>query len=175
MPLATLGSQMSPALTQDLRTLCPKLSEGCVLLGILRAVETDLRKRKVLANTQPGTLPLWFLAETERNIFLWRNNQSISDAPLYTFWIDVPALINKRRAQLQRADEADPFSNPLWGGGVPDPSCWDHERDYLETLEDLIPTVFRRAHTLSNASETLRQELAPEVERVNVLLPRGVA
>lgn len=174
MPLATLRPQTPQLHTQDLRTLCPKLSDGCVLLGILRAVETDLRTRRVLSGTKPGTLPLWFLAETERNIFLWRNSQSIADASSYTFWIDVPALITKRRAQLKKADEADPFSNPMWGADAQDPSCWDHERDYLDVMEDLLPTVFRRASMLSDASETLRKEIAPQIDRIPVLLPRGI-
>jgi hypothetical protein len=114
---------------------------------------------------------LWFIAETERNVFLWRTSQSLDDARKYSFWVDIRGLISKRRDQLSRPQDSNPFTNPLWGSGALDPSLVERERDYLDALEDLIPNAFRRAETLSRASESLRLEIAPEATRTVVIIP----
>jgi hypothetical protein len=59
--------------------------------------------------------PLWFLAETERNIFLWRQGKSLDDVEDYEFWVDIPSLITKRRVQLESPQGLNPFTNPNWG------------------------------------------------------------
>ena len=115
--------------------------------------------------------PLWFIAETERNVFLWRTSQSLDDARKYSFWVDIRGLINKRREQLSHPQDSNPFTNPLWGSGALDPSLVERERDYLDALEDLIPSAFRQAETLSRASESLRLEIAPEATRRVVIIP----
>jgi hypothetical protein len=156
---------------QELRGHAANLSTGCVLLGILKSIETELRNRNHLWSSGPPPTPLWFLAETERNVFLWRSSQSLDDARKYSFWVDIRALISKRREQLSRPQDSNPFTNPLWGSGALDESLVDRERDYLDALEDLIPTAFRRAEALSRASESLRLEIDPEAGRGMVIIP----
>ena len=164
--------QEGPALSaQELRSNAANLSTGCILLGILKSIETELRKRNHLWSSGTPPTPLWFLAETERNVFLWRSNQSLDDVSKYSFWVDLRGLINKRREQLSRPQDSNPFTNPLWGSGALDPSLVDRERDYLDALEDLIPTAFRRGEMLSRASESLRLEIDPTAGRQVVLIP----
>ena len=156
---------------QELHGHGPNLSSGLVLLGILKSIENELRKRQLLASTGTPPTPLWFLAETERNIFLWRNSKSLDDARLYSFWIDLVSLIEKRREQLETRQDHNPFINPLWGTAPLDPSLVQNENDYLDAIEDLLPTVFRRAESLSRVSEALRIEMAPHMEREDVVIP----
>jgi hypothetical protein len=157
--------------TQELRGTSANVSTGCVLLGILKSIENELRKRKHLWSSGPAPTPLWFLAETERNIFLWRGNQSLDDARKYSFWIDIRGLIAKRRNQLSHPHASNPFTNPLWGSASLDTSLVEKERDYLDALEDLIPNAFKRAETLSRASESLRLEIDPDAVRMVVVIP----
>jgi hypothetical protein len=157
-----------------LRTSPARIPEHALLLGVLKAVESELTRRDFMGLRQYGATPLWFLAETERNVYLWRNGKGLDDQRNYTFWIDVPALIEKRRAQLgrQRGGGFNPFINPL-GGNLPlDERALEVERDYLDVLEDLCVTIFRQAEALSHASETVRRELTTEAERrTTVVLP----
>jgi hypothetical protein len=171
MTLETNPQDRPAVSTQELRSNAANLSTGCVLLGILKCTETELRKRNHLWSSGNPPTPLWFLAETERNIFLWRTNQSLDDARKYSFWIDLRGLISKRREQLSHPQDSNPFTNPLWGSGVMDTSLVDRERDYLDALEDLIPTAFKRAEMLSRASESLRVEIDPEAGRSVVIIP----
>ena len=156
---------------QELHSHGPYLSRGLVLLGILKSIENELRKRQLLAKTGTPPTPLWFLAETERNIFLWRNSKSLDDASLYSFWIDLGSLIEKRREQLETRQDHNPFINPLWGTAPLDASLVQNENDYLDAIEDLLPTVFRRAESLSRVSEALRIEMTPEMEREDIIIP----
>jgi len=157
--------------TQELRDDAPNVATGCVLLGILKSIESELRKREHLWSAGTPPTPLWFIAETERNIFLWRTNQSLDDARKYSFWVNIRELITKRREQLSRPQDSNPFTNPLWGSGPLDPSLVERERDYLDALEDLIPNAFRKAETLSRASESLRLEIDPEAVRTAIIIP----
>ena len=59
----------------------------------------------------------------------------------------------------------------MWGSGALDASLVDRERDYLDALEDLIPTAFRQAEMLSRASESLRLEIDPNAGRRVVIIP----
>ena len=159
--------------TQKLRTDPVLIPPGSVLLGVLKTVETELRKRELLGSaTQPST-PLWFLAETERNVFLWRSGKSLDDQRDYSFWVNTSALIAKRREQLRNPTGLNPFINPLWGSAPLDKDLIQHEFDYLDCVEELALTVFKHAEALSHASETIRSELerADISERVCVVLP----
>lgn len=122
-------------------------------------------------STQPIP-PLWFLAETERNIYLWRNGKSIADHGDFSFWVDIPALISKRRGQLARADSQNPFTNPAWGISHCSDRLTDDERDYLDSLDELVGTILKHAEALSVASETVRSELTLGlIPRCPVVLP----
>jgi hypothetical protein len=158
--------------TQDLHSCVRELPTGSVLLGVLKSIEAELNKRDLLGLKGRNSIPVWFLAETERNIFLWRNGKSLDDQRDYTFWIDVPALIAKRRAQLTKPQGFNPFINPL-GGSLPmDPRSIDEESEYLDTFEDLSGTILRQAEALSHASETVRLELCHGIDtRIPVVLP----
>ncbi len=157
--------------TQELHTPGPNLFTGRLLLGILKSIENELRKREMLGFQGTPPTPLWFLAETERNVFLWRTGQSLDDAKKYSFWVDVTALIEKRREQLKNPQDSNPFINPVWGSGPLDAKLVDGERDYLDLLEDLAPTAFKRGESLSKASESLRLEMDPTATREPILLP----
>ena len=117
------------------RTEIPKIPENGVQLGLFRTFENRLIERSLVPNPQTLNInPLWFLGETERNIFLWRNKKSIKDAALFSFWLDVRKLASKRLAQLENHDLENPFLNPLWGspGGTIDTR--DGERRYIQEL-----------------------------------------
>ncbi len=145
-----------------------------MLLGVLKSVENELRKRELLATEGQPATPLWFLAETERNIYLWRNGKSIDDQRDFSFWVDIPALIAKRREQLKRSQALNPFTNPLWGISQFDDKLTQQERDYLDSFEDLVASVLRHAEALSVASETIRSEIAKGIEpRLPIVLPAG--
>jgi hypothetical protein len=144
-----------------------------VLLGVLKSIENELRRRELLGIEAAPACPLWFLAETERNVFLWRNGKSLDDVREFSFWIDLPALISKRRSQLAKPGGLNPFINPLWGSAPLDSDLLRHEFEYLEALEDLITTVFKQAEALSHASELIRKDLEQESasQRAAVILP----
>jgi len=179
--LRTTTKLGSPTDTHLLQGNAQKLPKGCVLLGVLKSVENELRKRDMLGvSGQPAT-PLWFLAETERNIFLWRNGKSLDDHGEFSFWVDVPALISKRRQQLSKptatsSPDHNPFTNPLWGQAPYDDKLADQERDYLDSLDDLVGSVLKHAEALSVASEQIRGDLVrSRADRLPVVLPSGLA
>lgn len=157
--------------TQELHSPDQKVPHSRVLLGILKSIENELRSRELLGFSGAIPTPLWFLAETERNVFLWRSGQSLDDARKYSFWVNCQALIDKRREQLHHPQDHNPFINPLWGSGPIDSKLVDNELDYLDLLEDLSPTIFKRGATLSCASESLRLEMDPNATRMAITLP----
>lgn len=150
--------------------------DGSILLGVLKSVETELRKRDLLGVPHESATPLWFLAETERNVFLWRNGKSIDDHRDFTFWVDVKALVTKRREQLHRNKGFNPFIHSMWSTLPEDTHAIAREHDYLDTIEELATSVFKHAEALSLASESIRLELAPDSkERVEIILPTPIA
>lgn len=162
--------------SQEVRTAMYKNGQGAppgaILLGVLKSIESELTKRNLLGITADTATPLWFLAETERNVYLWRNGKSIDDHKQYSFWINIQALISKRREQLKRAKGFNPFINCLTSVTPKDPQAIAHERNYLDCIEELTETVFKHAEALSHASESVRLELIPEAhERLLVVLP----
>jgi hypothetical protein len=146
---------------------------GSVLLGVLRSIERELNRREMIGPRAAHVTPLWFLAETERNIFLWRSGRSLDDHRDFTFWVHIPALLAKRRHQLEHPESSNPFINPLWGHAPLDESLLDNERDYLDTLEELSASIFRQAEALSLASEAVRQELEQNAPARSVVVLPG--
>jgi hypothetical protein len=117
------------------RNEIPKIPENGVQLGLFRTFENRLIERSLVSDpTVLNINPLWFLGETERNIFLWRNKKSIKDAAEFSFWLDVRKLASKRLAQLESNDSGNPFLNSLWGtpGGTIDTR--EGERRYIQEL-----------------------------------------
>jgi len=116
-------------------TEVPKVPQEGVLLNLFRTFENRLIEKCLLPPPQnAGINPLWFLGETERNVFLWRNKKSIKDAESYSFWLDVRKLISKRLAQLENKDPENPFLHPLWGSTAQHTDGRDSERHYLTEL-----------------------------------------
>jgi hypothetical protein len=145
---------------------------GIILLGILKSVEQELRGRQLIGDPSQDATPLWFIAETERNVYLWRNGKSIDERSQYTFWIDIRALIEKRREQLRRSRGFNPFINSMSTVGTNSSLGVQAENQYLDCLEDLASSVFRHAEVLSHASESVREELFPSCPlRAAVTLP----
>ena len=132
------------------------LPEGAVLLGILKAIEKELHRRGIIGHAVDQAMPLWFLAETERNVFLWRTGKSIADCREFSFWVDIPALIAKRRSHLSRCQGYNPFVCTS-----PSDTGVEHEIRYLDRIEDLADSIFIKAAIISRASESLQHELEP--------------
>lgn len=78
-------------------------------ISSLKCLEEELIKKELLSLRSP--FPLWFLAETERNIYLWKNGQSIIDKEKYDFVVDPLKLAEKRihKLKLSVRDEENPF------------------------------------------------------------------
>jgi hypothetical protein len=154
----------------------PEAPQGSVLLGVLKSIETELRKRDLLGVSHTTTTPLWFLAETERNVFLWRSGKSIEDHRDFTFWVDIKALVSKRREQLHRNRGFNPFISSMWTSPPSDTHAMAQEHEYLDSIEDLTHSIFKHAEALSHASESVRLELAPDSgSRVRIVLPTAGA
>lgn len=143
------------------------LPKDAVLLGVLKAIEQELHRRELLGSATDQAMPLWFLAETERNVFLWRKGKSIDQRHQFSFWVDVPALIAKRRGHLSRCRGFNPFICQS-----PSDTGVQHELRYLDQVEDLAESVFAKAAIVSRASEALHHELEPSCAlRTQVVLP----
>lgn len=148
------------------------LPTGAVHLAMVRVLETELEKRNLLDEKPDLLNPLWFLAETERNVYLWRNGYSLDQQDEFEFWIDLPALIQKRLKQLESFDSENPFMNPLWGLSIADKDTVTREERYLKSLFELIGQVKAHLEALSVAAAQVSREISPSAaEREIVVLP----
>jgi hypothetical protein len=135
-----------------------EIPKSALLYDLLQPLEKELSTRKML-RALPNTLhPIWFFAETERNIYLWRRGLSLSQAELFEFWIDIAKLIDKRRDQLKRYNSENPFLNPLWGMEQEHADSAIFETAYLEDLEAALKVLGPHAHALSYAGSLLNEE-----------------
>jgi hypothetical protein len=141
--------------------------EQAIMLGVFKAVEVELLSRNLLGQAGRFATPLWFIAETERNVFLWRSGKSLDDRNMYSFWIDLEALIDKRRLQIGRSNTFNPFTNIS-----PSAAGIDLELRYLDRLEALLEAIITNASAISRASlSATREVLAGVPNREIVLLP----
>ena len=170
------GSESYPSDMQIMHTKLRKKVRtpppGTMLFEILQPVEQELYSRGLLGAPHPHTTPLWFLAETERNVFLWRRGHSIADHSRYSFWVDLHALIVKRKAQLRRSRGCNPFV----GCGTPEPHyAAVQECEYLELFEDAAHSIIHYASAVSLASYDILSASNPQRSlREIVILPSGV-
>ncbi len=165
------SSPSHPAVHKNVHSPTAAIPVSAVLWEVLHGVEVQLQRKGMLPSNAPASFnPLWFLAETERNVFLWQQGCSLIDQEQFEFWIDIPKLLNKRRAQLKKGNSANPFTNPLWGESEYDPSLADRENEYLEQLEELVAQVAGHAHALSIVASQVQRELHGE-DRPRVVLP----
>jgi hypothetical protein len=156
---------------------CGLIPQGAVLLGVLKAIECELRARHQLGSSSSEATPLWFLAETERNLYLWISGVGLANAGSTVFWVNISALITKRKRQLLRH-----FSNGATGGFNPfitrdsyrsaELGDLDSEFSYLDELARLDSAIFKRAAMISRISDSLHDELIPlGGARKRVVLP----
>ena len=156
---------------QNLVKNVQQLPERTMLADVIQSLESSLREKGLLPQPQQQNFfPLWFLVETERNIFLWRNGFSLIQQDEFEFWIDLPGLVEKRLQQLDGFQSDNPFLNPLWDSHQGDSASTKDEREYLEAFIELTKTMEGHLHALSRVGSTVMQECVDE-ERQMVVLP----
>lgn len=141
---------------------CKNVPLGSILLDALKPLEVSLSKDK------RSPFPLWFLAETERNVFLWRHGLSLIHAPYCDFWVHIDSLIEKRLSQLSRATDENPFCHSLWGPASPDPLTLHEEHAYLSTFKVSFEKIALHADALCHVASKLEQS-----SRIPILIPNG--
>jgi hypothetical protein len=164
-----------PVLSKNVQDCSEAVQSGpasAVLAEVLRTLELQFQKRGLVSEIEAGTFnPLWFLAETEKNIFLWRHGRSLIEQDDFEFWINVEALVEKRLRQLEKMDYDNPFINPLWEISLPDPEITNREKEYLSSFLDSFRKIYVHANALSRVANLLEQEFRPKAEKEVVLLP----
>jgi hypothetical protein len=139
---------------------------GSFLEQVLKTVEVQLQSRGLLAAFDSADFhPVWFLAETERNVFLWRHGLSLADRDDFEFWLDPRALVDKRLRQLDQATH----SFPGWASELAEPAPRDAERGYLASFIEMLSKIEAHAHALSIVASVLGAESAGA--RSRILLP----
>lgn len=151
-----------------------ELPERALLLDSIKPLEIELQRRNLTQTLGTGLVhPLWFIAETERNVFLWRNGFSLSDEIYFEFWIDIDGLIQKRGKQLEAKGMDNPFMNTMWGGCDEASGSEDAEGAYLASLREALAPIILHAHSLGRvAAEVRREVLDCGMERPRILLPK---
>lgn len=171
---ACLGTPAVHKIVQKLSESAQKPPSDAVTIEVLKMMELHLQRRGLIPESVGSAFRyLWFVAETERNVFLWRNGLSISDASRFEFWIDVAELIEKRISQLDRGCEDNPFINPLWGSAEPTREASEKEKHYLEIFLEIYNRSAKQAHALCAMSKIISKELDRQhQEQVPVLIPK---
>ena len=147
---------------------------NAITVDVLKLMELHLQRRGLIpASVGTSFRYLWFVAETERNVFLWRNGLSIEDASHFDFWVVVDNLVDKRIRQLENSDHDNPFTNPAWGDGCSNPKSADKEKQYLEMFLEIYRRSSEHAHALCHMNKMIIKELTKSsLEPVSVVLPR---
>ncbi len=148
---------------------------GAITLEVLKLMETHLQRRNLLPSTTTTSFRyLWFVAETERNVFLWRNQLSLGDAGNFDFWVIVDELVQKRVSQLEQRDSENPFTNPVWGESSGSALNVTSEIKYLEMFHEIYKRSAAHAHALCKVMQGISKEMGMGLsERVPVVLPRS--
>ena len=160
-----------------------EIPSTAILASSLKTLELRLQQRGFLKPPRAEFFtPLWFLSETERNIFLWRRGESLIEQDNYEFWVDIRALIDKRIRQLESANPDNPLTNSIWEfydeTGSPDlsrdlmGSASQLEIDYLRSFLKLTGSIIVHAHALSQVGSMLENELH-QSWRIRIVLPAG--
>ncbi|NMC62973.1 MAG: hypothetical protein GYA55_07365 [SAR324 cluster bacterium] len=155
---------------QNQNKLSANLPKGAIHLSLVKTLETELQKRRLINDVYEVLSPLWFLAETERNVYLWRSGLSIEQEDEFEFWVDIPALIKKRMEQLSSFDSGNPFMNPLWGLSIADEQTIEKEKKYLNSLFDLIDEIKEHLEALCIAASTVSRELDQNKDSKSVVV-----
>lgn len=148
------------------------LPVGVILLDSVKTLEQDLQKRSLLkGQSKEQVHPLWFLAETERNIFLWRSGFSLEDVDQFEFWVDINQLIDKRIKQIENYNPENPFFNSLWGFSNGSPESVSDECEYLKNFRELMSSIITHASALSAVTSLICREISNQEERKIIILP----
>jgi len=144
-------------------------------LDALKALETQYQRRGLLPKpSREPFFPLWFMAETERNVFLWRSGNSLTRKNDFDFWVNVDALIAKRLDQLAEAEDEAQFFSSGFGLAVLDRDSALREREYLLSLAGLIDRVRPHVCAFARAGLIVEKEIVGPVRpRRLVTLPAG--
>ena len=148
-----------------------ELPSSAIVLEALKPLESHLLHRKLIGKGGMPNAPLWFLAETERNVFLWRNGMSLADQDKFEFWIEIPHLVTRRQEQLRHSFGDPEFGNPFIGEAQLTPHTLQTEIEYLDELKSSFARIYMQAFELSLISRTMRTELM-HTQRPIILLPR---
>ncbi|MBX7143713.1 MAG: hypothetical protein K1X79_04620 [Oligoflexia bacterium] len=146
---------------------------GVLLADTLKTLECALNARGLLVRRDSDIFhPLWYVAETERNIFLWKQGRSIIEQDDFEFWIDLPRLISKRLEHLQSQNDNNPFINPLWS--ITQESAPDRRReiDYLQTFADIVRDIETHLAALCEAGSRILSQASGR-SRPKVVLPQS--
>lgn len=141
----------------------------CMSLELLKSVERELVGRKMISGPAPSC-PLWFLANLERDLFLWRSGRSVADKREFEFWVNPHALIQKRIDQLCGSGRVL-FPQSLFGSNSDDSDTIRDEIDYLEELGDRLSSVQNHLEALSSAISIVLNSICAQSERNKVVLP----
>ena len=147
---------------------------NAITIDVLKLMELHLQRRGLIpASVGTSFRYLWFVAETERNVFLWRSGLSIGDADHFEFWIVVSDLVDKRIKQLEKSTHDNPFTNPAWGDGCNNPKSADKEKQYLEMFLEIYTRSAAHAHALCHMNKMIIKEVTKNsLEAASVVLPR---
>ena len=169
-------SQLFSSVQNDYKSV-HDLPNGVILLDSVKTLEIDLQKRSLLKGQGGNNIdsaqmhPLWFLAETERNIFLWRSGFSLEDVDQFEFWVDVNLLIEKRLKQIENFNPENPFFNSLWGFSSGSKESVAEESEYLKTFRDLLNSIISHASALSAVTSLISKEIYSQEEKIMIILP----
>lgn len=136
-------------------------------LGTLKILEEEFKKRGI--THEGNSYPLWFHAETERNIYLWRCGYSLIQADEFEFWVDVDLLLEKRIKQLNLMSDDNPFLTPSWDGDSIASIHKESEKEYLLSLKEAFSKISEHAHALGQVVNLICE--IEESDRETVLLP----
>jgi hypothetical protein len=143
-----------------------------VLADMLKTLEEALNARGILQRDALDLFqPLWYLVETEKNVFLWKRGCSLIQQDEFEFWVDLPALIAKRQSQLERDDGLNPFVNHLWGLGTLTKDAKERELSYLTEFLAVVSDIQEHLCALSEVSTFVASNLHNLPNREHVVLP----
>ncbi len=159
-------------ISEKFKEIFQALKPYVVLTETFKMFEEELREKGVV---QKAGYPLWFFAETEENVYLWKKGVSIEEKERYEFWINLKTLLKKRQEQLSRDKDFNfPFFNfqaSFEGGGRKDTDIVEEEKRYLLSLEKILHNSFIHLQFISALKSVLTNREGAK-ERV-ILLELG--
>jgi len=170
--MTTPNQQLHQECDKNVTPLCKNghsTTSGCMLLELLKSVEVELVTRRMISGQAPSC-PLWFLANLERDVFLWRSGRSVADKREFEFWINPHTLIQKRTDQLTSSGRVL-FPQTLFGSSGNDSESVQDEIDYLEELGDKLSSVQNHLEALSSAASIVLSTMSQQPTRNQVILP----